>query len=250
MLERPSGRNTAIRRAHARESGGRPAPRASGDRAGAHPSSSSSSSSAVALVVVVPEATAVRGGGGGGGTEPLLTLSTIVSPGSAVPRGTLADDGARVRPRCRPCAPSPSSRPAPALARASFSAAPTTSGTRDSAPPSRNRVVGRRQREHRLAVAAAASSCRTRSRPGSCRRRCCRCGTGTGSRRRRRAAWGELELSKVITAPAICGTNPRNAADLCCWVVPVLPAIGRFQPTCAGRARRRAAAAGRPCSAR
>src|SRR4029453_16730524 len=29
------------------------------------------------------------------------------------------------------------------------------------------------------------------------------------------------------------GTIPMNAADLCCWVVPVLPAIGRFQPTCA-----------------
>src|SRR3954468_21640309 len=42
---------------------------------------------------------------------------------------------------------------------------------------------------------------------------------------------GELESSNVITAPAICGTTPRNAADLCCWVVPVLPAIGRSQPT-------------------
>src|SRR3954464_10805807 len=42
---------------------------------------------------------------------------------------------------------------------------------------------------------------------------------------------GELESSNVITAPAICGTTPTNAADLCCWVVPVLPAIGRFQPT-------------------
>ena len=35
----------------------------------------------------------------------------------------------------------------------------------------------------------------------------------------------------MITAPDICGTTPMNAADLCCWVVPVLPAIGRFQPT-------------------
>src|SRR4051812_22121822 len=43
---------------------------------------------------------------------------------------------------------------------------------------------------------------------------------------------GELESSNVMTAPAICGTIPMNAADLCCWVVPVLPAIGRFQPTC------------------
>ena len=43
---------------------------------------------------------------------------------------------------------------------------------------------------------------------------------------------GEFELSNAITAPDICGTTPMNAADLCCWVVPVLPAIGRFQPTC------------------
>src|SRR5690348_15116049 len=42
---------------------------------------------------------------------------------------------------------------------------------------------------------------------------------------------GELELSNVITAPASCGTTPTNAADLCCWVVPVLPAIGRSHPT-------------------
>src|SRR5262245_56828659 len=42
---------------------------------------------------------------------------------------------------------------------------------------------------------------------------------------------GELEASNVMTAPAICGTTPTTAADLCCWVVPVLPAIGRSQPT-------------------
>src|SRR3954468_6453103 len=41
---------------------------------------------------------------------------------------------------------------------------------------------------------------------------------------------GALESSNVITAPAICGTTPTNAADLCCCVVPVLPAIGRSQP--------------------
>src|SRR5262245_9388929 len=45
------------------------------------------------------------------------------------------------------------------------------------------------------------------------------------------SGFGALELSNAITAPDACGTMPRNAADLCCWVVPVLPAIGRFQPT-------------------
>src|SRR5882757_2557632 len=39
---------------------------------------------------------------------------------------------------------------------------------------------------------------------------------------------GDRELSKVITAPAACGRIPTKPADLCCWVVPVLPAIGRF----------------------
>src|SRR3712207_5150316 len=43
---------------------------------------------------------------------------------------------------------------------------------------------------------------------------------------------GALELSNAITAADSCGTTPMNAADLCCWVVPVLPAIGRSQPTC------------------
>src|SRR4051794_16866251 len=43
---------------------------------------------------------------------------------------------------------------------------------------------------------------------------------------------GALELSKVITEPARFGRKPTKAADLCCWVVPVLPAIGRSQPTC------------------
>src|SRR5437899_11127849 len=42
---------------------------------------------------------------------------------------------------------------------------------------------------------------------------------------------GERELSKTITAPDTCGTTPTNPADLYCWVVPVLPAIGRDQPT-------------------
>src|SRR5690606_17114114 len=42
---------------------------------------------------------------------------------------------------------------------------------------------------------------------------------------------GCAELSNVITAPDTCGTTPRNAADWWAWVVPVLPAIGRFQPT-------------------
>src|SRR5581483_5040698 len=42
---------------------------------------------------------------------------------------------------------------------------------------------------------------------------------------------GERELSKTITAPATCGMTPTNPADLYCWVVPVLLAIGRFQPT-------------------
>ncbi len=55
---------------------------------------------------------------------------------------------------------------------------------------------------------------------------------GNGAPAPSQSGRGELELSKVITAPAICGTIPMNAADLCCWVVPVLPAIGRFQPTC------------------
>src|SRR5688500_10817907 len=42
---------------------------------------------------------------------------------------------------------------------------------------------------------------------------------------------GLAELSNVITAPDSWGTTPRNAADWCTWVVPVLPANGRFQPT-------------------
>src|SRR5689334_20926398 len=47
---------------------------------------------------------------------------------------------------------------------------------------------------------------------------------------------GEFELSKVITAPDSCGTTPRNAADLCSWVVPVFAATGRSHPTRAAAA--------------
>src|SRR3954465_8536135 len=53
---------------------------------------------------------------------------------------------------------------------------------------------------------------------------------GTGEPAPSQSGLGAFELSNVMTAPATCGTTPKNAADLCCWVVPVLPAIGRSQP--------------------
>src|SRR4051795_4661382 len=54
---------------------------------------------------------------------------------------------------------------------------------------------------------------------------------GNGDPAPSQSGFGAVELSEVMTAPAACGTTPKNAADLCCWVVPVLPAIGRSQPT-------------------
>src|SRR6476646_8670238 len=59
---------------------------------------------------------------------------------------------------------------------------------------------------------------------------------GNGAPAPSQSDFGESELSNVITAPASCGTTPTNAADLCCWVVPVFAAIGRFQPTWAAAA--------------
>src|SRR5262245_56492871 len=40
---------------------------------------------------------------------------------------------------------------------------------------------------------------------------------------------GFLLSSKVSTAAAYCGMAPTKPADLYCWVVPVLPSIGRVQ---------------------
>ena len=71
---------------------------------------------------------------------------------------------------------------------------------------------------------------------------------GNGAPAPSQSGLGEFELSNAITAPDICGTIPMNAADLCCCVVPVLPAIGRFQPDLPGRARRGATRLRRPCS--
>src|SRR3954451_9721979 len=57
---------------------------------------------------------------------------------------------------------------------------------------------------------------------------------GNGDPAPSQSGLGAFELSKVMTAPAACGTTPKNAADLCCWVGPVLPAIGRVPADRAG----------------
>ena len=171
------------------------------------------------------------GASGASGALPLLTVSNTVSPGSAWPSGFW-----------------PTTVPRSALlsvvvdrGRAAFALqdrAGLVQRLPDDVGDLRDRRavevarIGRRQRQHRLARPAAASSPRTTSAPGSCRRRCCRCRRRTASPAPSHSGRGELESSNVITAPAICGTTPTNAADLCCWVVPVLPAIGRSQPTC------------------
>ena len=216
--------------------GARTAPTSAGRSAPAQPSPSPSPSPPPSPPSPSPAAglspsSSSPGAAGGGGT---VAAADAQHDGLAGQRGAarvLADHGAARRRRCRPRARRPSSRRAAAASRASFSAWPTTSGTRDSAPPSRKRGVRRRAAGAPAGRRAAASSCRTRSRPGSCRRRCCRSRQGNGAPAPSQSGLGALELSKVITAPDICGTTPRNAADLCCWVVPVLPAIGRFQPT-------------------
>src|SRR3954462_14566170 len=48
--------------------------------------------------------------------------------------------------------------------------------------------------------------------------------------------FGERESSNTIAAPASCGVAPTKAADLYSCVVPVLAAIGRFQPAAAAAA--------------
>ena len=169
------------------------------------------------------------GGAGGGGTEPLLTLSTIVSPGSADPRGlcpTTVPRGAALSTVrfetfqlacCR-------------TARASFWLRPTTSGTRDAAPPSRNLSSvggsGRTGWPSRIGFIAP-----NHVSAGALPPKMLPLRQANGTPAPSQSCCGRLELSNTMTAPASWGVMPTNAADLWNWVVPVLPAIGRSHPT-------------------